>query len=114
MDTRLCLAARSVLESLESRRLLASISGTVIEDLDYDSVRDGREQPLAGLTVYLDQNQNRQLDSGEVSTTSDANGFYEFSGLDPGDYFVTLIVPPNYAVAAPGSNGRLVDEYDIE
>lgn len=52
------------------------------------------EQPVANWTVYLDQNQNNQLDPGEVSTITDANGNYNFTGLSVSvDYYVKEIIP---------------------
>lgn len=40
----------------------ASLSGTVFEDFDRDGRLSAGEQPLAGVTVYLDANRNGQLD----------------------------------------------------
>jgi RHS repeat-associated protein len=43
---------------------------------------------LAGWTVYIDQNHVGQLESGDPTTTTDADGNYSFSGLAPGTYWV--------------------------
>ena len=51
---------------------LATVSG---------AVADGY---LAGATVFLDKNGNYQLDAGEPSTTTDANGAYTLT-VDPAD-----------------------------
>ena len=45
--------------------LLGSISGTKWNDLDGDGVRDADEPGLAGVSVYLDENNNGILDAGE-------------------------------------------------
>jgi len=105
MSYRIGSAARTVVESLEVRQLLASISGTVIEDLDNDGQRDGRERALAGVTVFLDQNRNRQLDAGEASTVTNSAGRYEFAGLPVGQYFVSHLPPAGYGQNSPGKGG---------
>jgi len=43
-----------------------SISGTKWDDLNGDGVRNENEPGLAGWTIYLDDNQNGQLDEGET------------------------------------------------
>lgn len=64
------------------------ISGYVINDANANGEQDQNEGFLANHVVWLDQNQNGRLDSNEISTKSDANGFYEFTGLPSGAYFV--------------------------
>jgi len=115
MEHRIRSAVFNIIETLETRRLLASISGTVIEDLDNDGSRDGRERALAGVTVFLDQNRNRQLDFGESSVVTDASGFYEFTGLPAGQYFVGHLPPASYGQNSPpkGGFGNFGGDYDI-
>ena len=79
MDRRIRAAA---LEILEPRQLLASISGTIIEDLDNDASRDGREKGIPGVTVFLDQNKNRVLDAGEQSTLTGIRRYVEIGECD--------------------------------
>lgn len=105
MENRLRRAALNVLEVLECRKLLASISGTIIEDLDGDGSRDGRETGQAGVTVFLDQNRNRQFDSGETFTTTDAVGRYQFDNLAPGQYFVAQLPKTDFSQTSPGKGG---------
>ena len=40
---------------------------------------------LAGATVFMDKNGNYQLDAGEPSATTDANGSYTLMNVDPAD-----------------------------
>jgi len=47
------------------------IHGAVWEDCDGDGVVDDGEQPMADQTVYLDLNNNGQLDSGGATVASD-------------------------------------------
>jgi RHS repeat-associated protein len=69
------------------------------------------EPGLAGVTVYLDLNDNEVLDSSEpfqVTAEDDPNtpdidetGRYEFNYLEPGTYVVREIVPDGYIQTAP-------------
>ena len=56
---------------------------------------------MAGVTIYLDENGNGQLDGGETSTVTAADGSYQFSGLDPGAYLVREIRPLGYLQSSP-------------
>ena len=78
---------------LEERCLLSSgsISGNVM---------DGT-RALAGVTVYLDQNRNERLDSGESATITDSSGAYVFPGLDPGTYAVEQTPPNGFIQTSP-------------
>jgi hypothetical protein len=79
---------RLALEGLEDRCVPTTIQGTV---LDANS-----NAGLPAWTVWLDVNHDRILNSGDVVTTTDANGHY---------FFDTTNVPP--AVSSPP------DSYDI-
>ena len=79
----------------------AQISGSTWFDLDGDSVRDGDEPGVVGSTIYLDQNNNGQLDDGETSTTTTANGDYGFGGLAPATYTVAEVMQVGWARAYP-------------
>ena len=51
---------------------------------------------LPGATVYLDANNNGELDNGEESTTTDDRGRYHFL-VEPGQYVVRSLTPhPDY------------------
>jgi hypothetical protein len=65
----------------------ASISGTKFHDENGNSVWDGGEGVLDDVTINL----HGSLDAGgtvDLSTVTDAQGDYLFSGLTPGDYYV--------------------------
>jgi uncharacterized delta-60 repeat protein len=90
------------------------LRGTVFNDRNRDGVQDDpSEGPLAGWTVYLDLNHNGQFDSGvDRSTTTAADGTYEFDGLDAGTYTVVEVPPAGWLAtprftprAAPGLSG---------
>jgi hypothetical protein len=63
--------------------IAGSISGVKYQDGNANGVRDGSEPGLAGFTIYIDANNNGQLDTGETSTVSAANGSYSFTNLGP-------------------------------
>ncbi len=70
----------------------ASISGHVAVDANLNGLFDAGETPLAGVTIHLLNDSGNQIGT----TTTDAGGFYEFTGLVPGTYGVHEVQPANY------------------
>ncbi len=73
----------------------ASIGDFVWSDGDGDGVQDGGETGIAGVTLDLidDANSNGDIDGGEAvlaTETTDGSGLYHFTGLDAGNYIVTV------------------------
>ncbi len=66
-----------------------SVSGVKYEDMNANGLFDGSDQPLSGEYIFLDANNNGVRDSGEVSATTDAAGYYAFTNLGTGVYTVT-------------------------
>src|SRR5687767_1537877 len=60
---------RVAIEALEPRKLLASIAGTVFNDIEADGLIDPGENGLGGWTVYHDANGNGVRDSNAPVTT---------------------------------------------
>ncbi len=79
-----------------------SISGHKWEDVDGDSYWDGGEPTLDGWTIFLDEDGNKTLDAGELSTTTSGGGVYSFSNLVPGDYDVCEVLEPGWTRTLPG------------
>ena len=87
---------RLLLENLESRRLLAatdlaSISGRVFSDFAGNGYDPGEEIPGAVVTLYRDNGDGAYqpaVDTAVSSTSSSANGSYQFSRVTAGNYFV--------------------------
>jgi LPXTG-site transpeptidase (sortase) family protein len=88
----------------------AALGDFVWLDANMDGIQDAGEIGVANVTVrLLDQNGN-QL----ATTTTDANGFYSFTGLTPGTYRVDFVPPAGYTVspANQGVNDALDSDAD--
>ncbi|MEM9271340.1 MAG: carbohydrate-binding protein [Cyanobacteria bacterium P01_F01_bin.143] len=79
------------------------IQGRKWHDLNGNGQQDSGEPGLGGWTIYLDQNQNSQLDPGEISTVTDGNGFYSFTDLRFGSYTVAEISDLGWQQTYPAS-----------
>jgi hypothetical protein len=74
---------------------VGSISGQVFNDVNGNGKQDPGDTGLAGITVYLDANNNGVLDAGEVSTVTASDGTFSFSNLVAGTYHVQQVLPAN-------------------
>jgi hypothetical protein len=93
MPTSFCRIVESLVEALEQRRLLSSISGIVFTDTNGNGTKDSGESGLNNVKVFIDVNNNGVLDSGEPSTFSNTTGNYSFTGLSAGNYVVGAVTP---------------------
>jgi len=59
---------------------------------------------IAGLTIYLDSNNNSKLDTGELSTTTSSTGAYSFSSVPAGATIVRQILPTGTTQTTPSDN----------
>ncbi|MEM8688875.1 MAG: SdrD B-like domain-containing protein [Pseudomonadota bacterium] len=71
---------------------LASVGGKVWFDDNQNGVMDGSEGGYSGLVVQLFDGARNLV----AETTSDADGNYQFDGLDSGDYAITFKFTGNY------------------
>ncbi|MGK7904038.1 MAG: DUF4347 domain-containing protein [Hormoscilla sp.] len=78
-----------------------SISGSKWNDLNDDRKRDGGEQGLPGVTIYLDLNDNGDLDDDDRETTTNALGEYLFDNLTAGEYVVREVIPEDFLQSFP-------------
>jgi uncharacterized repeat protein (TIGR01451 family) len=91
----------------------ASIGDRIWYDTNGNGIQDAGEAGVAGVTVGLRTNQAGGA-GGTVlaTTTTDANGYYLFSNLTPGDYHIDIqeaTLPSGYVFTAPnqGANGAV-------
>ena len=77
------------------------IQGRSWHDGNGDGVVDPGEEGLEGWTIYLDINDNRQLDAGEPTTITDENGDYTFTDVPAGEYAVAQVLPPGWGQTSP-------------
>jgi hypothetical protein len=82
----------------------ASIQGEVFQDANGNGARNVNEPGAAGVTVYLDRNNNGKLDPGEARTVADASGDWWFAGLAPGNYVVREVVPAGWSKTMPSAS----------
>lgn len=66
--------------------ILSNIGDFIWLDLNGDGVQDANEPGLADVEVEL-----TQPDSSTITTTTSANGIYNFTDLTPGTYTVTVV-----------------------
>jgi hypothetical protein len=79
-----------------------TISGQVFLDFNGNGIVDPGEPGVAGQTVFLDLRNSGQLDPGDPTTTTDQNGFYQFTGLAPGIYALRELPSAGLATIEPG------------
>ena len=71
----------------------ASISGYVYVDMNNNGIKDPGEAPIPGTTLILRDGNGQPTGA---TTTTNALGYYEFTGLRPGTYGVAEIQPAGY------------------
>ncbi|BAZ10924.1 hypothetical protein NIES4071_27480 [Calothrix sp. NIES-4071] len=77
------------------------IRGIAWNDINGNSIKDNGESTLPGWRVYLDANNNSQLDASETSTLTDSQGTYTFNDLRPGTYNVAQVVQDGWKQTHP-------------
>src|SRR5262249_6884130 len=80
-------------------QIRGTISGHVFEDNNGNGAFDAGDTGFAGLTVQvLDQNNGG---TPVAVTTTDANGFYQFTSLRAGNYTIQVSTPANEVRTTP-------------
>ena len=95
----------------------ASIHGLKWLDANGNATRDADEPGLPGVTIYLDLNNNGNLDSGEPltvtirddpATAANETGLFWFTRLKPGTYTVREVVPDGFVQTFPSARQHIV------
>ena len=76
--------------------ITGGIGGTKFRDTNGDGIMQTGDIGLAGVTMFLDIQQNGVLDSGEPIAVTNSSGAYLFSGVTPGTYLVREVVPSGW------------------
>ncbi|MDB5318651.1 MAG: Cna B-type [Phycisphaerales bacterium] len=77
------------------------ISGIKFLDANGDGIRQTGEAGIGGVTLFLDANANNRLDSGELTTLTDAGGGYAFTNVPLGTFNVREVVPAGWLRTTP-------------
>lgn len=85
--------------SIENLSPVRSISGQVFDDANGNRIKDEGEAGLANVVVFLDANNNGRRDATETSTTTDAQGNYQFAPLATGTFRVRVAAGENWRQA---------------
>jgi SdrD B-like domain len=80
----------------------SSLGDFVWKDLNGDGIQDAGEPGLAGVTVNL---RDASSTSVVAVATTDANGKYLFSNLNPGSYRIEFIPPTGFVFSPSKSSG---------
>ncbi|MCI9888961.1 carboxypeptidase regulatory-like domain-containing protein [Micrococcales bacterium 31B] len=89
----------------------AALGDTVWEDKNGNGVQDQGEPGVAGVTVNLLDKDGAVIDT----TTTDAEGHYIFTDLQPGDYVVEFVAPDGskFTPANAGSDDAVDSDADV-
>ncbi|MEG4932830.1 DUF4347 domain-containing protein, partial [Microcoleus sp. F8-C3] len=80
---------------------LSTITGIKFNDTDGNGTQAAGELGVAGVTVFLDTNNDGILDATETSATTAADGSFTFGNLPAGTYSVREVVPANSQPTTP-------------
>jgi uncharacterized protein (DUF2141 family) len=86
----------------------ASISGLVFNDANSNRRLDSTELGLGGWQVYLDLNNDKKYDAGDVLSVTDSEGKWSFTGLAAGSFVVRIVQPTKTATTTPAGGGQTV------
>lgn len=86
--------------------VITSVSGSIYRDRNGDGTQqDALEEPIAGVVVFQDIDEDGTLDAGEPSATTDAEGNYSFDavGINTSED-ITIQVDESTVPDVPGSD----------
>ena len=132
MDTHQATDTATATYIVESEPVLTGkILGICFNDINSNGEQDQDEQGLEGWTIYLDDNNNGELDKGEVFMHTLNDGSFMFDDLEPGVYLVREVLqdgwdqihplekyyeinlPPNQTISGLSFSNLQRAEYDF-
>jgi DNA-binding beta-propeller fold protein YncE len=82
------------------------IYGKKWKDLNDNGVIDTGEPGLVGWTIFLDEDYDGTIDPNDVVTTTNSQGNYEFTGIEPNKYYyVSELDQSGWINTYPGAGG---------
>jgi hypothetical protein len=72
------------------------VTGTIYNDNNLDAIAQPGDSGIGSVQVFLDANGNNELDPGEISTLTNAQGGYSFTNVPDGKYQVAVVLPNGY------------------
>jgi len=94
--------AQKAMTVIKLAAVTGTISGQEFNDLDGDGAKDTGEQPLVGWTIQLDLDSNGSVD---LTTTTDANGEYTFTGVSAGTHLISQVTQTGWTQTCPSASG---------
>ncbi|MGA2501948.1 MAG: SdrD B-like domain-containing protein [Tepidisphaeraceae bacterium] len=79
----------------------APVIGSVFEDRNADDHRALNDPGVAGVTVYVDVNDNNIPDAGDVIATTDSAGMFSLPNVPVGNWWVRVVAPAGDYFRAP-------------
>lgn len=103
------VAARATVTGKDfgNQKAVATVSGTVFNDLDGDGTQDSGESGQIGWQIFADADGDGQLDRGEVSAISGRDGTYKLT-LTPGDYTILEVARTGWQITTPSEGSYTV------
>ncbi|MFM2064088.1 MAG: hypothetical protein RLZZ507_3759, partial [Cyanobacteriota bacterium] len=100
-----------IIAAVELTRLTASLGDRVWLDTNANGIQDTGEAGIPNVTVNLLDSNNNIV----ATTTTDANGLYDFAGLIPGTYSVEFVAPTGYLFSPQdqGNNDGLDSDANV-
>lgn len=85
----------------------AFVSGRVFDDINSNGVQDDGEAGVAGMLVYVDQNNSCVIGGGEPAAETNSLGDYVIDGLTAGEHTVRLVPHPGRVIPLPCNGGMI-------
>jgi len=92
---------------------LASIGDRVWNDFNQNGIQDAGESGINNVVVELYTGAGSLVASTSTTTIGGVSGSYNFSNLEPGDYYLVFYTPGGFAVTSPDQGGDDATDSDV-